>query len=233
MIFSYYPQYNNIREKGVEYMQYRKPMLIDFEGLDCSFKETNSKKLAEHLGGKRYEFPDYSSESSYFVRQFLSGKYKGIDANPIMLAYLMEMFDVWNTKVIPDIKNGLKFVIFDRFWYSNIYYQCKTDKDLLSLQIIKNALKLPDCHLLFKMITDFNLTIKKIREKNSKDILESDENKMREVHARFNSCTFPNVNCMYNINTFENGDFRSKDDIFNDVLSKFFVVYNSKLIGVI
>jgi hypothetical protein len=38
---------------------------------------------------------------------------------------------------------------------------------------------------------------------------------------------------MYNISTFENGDFRSKDDIFNDVLSKFFIVYNSKLIGVI
>jgi hypothetical protein len=83
------------------------------------------------------------------------------------------------------------------------------------------------------MITDFDLTIKKIREKNSKDILESDEDKMREVHAKFNSCTFPNVNCMYNISTFENGDFRSKDDIFNDVLSKFFIVYNSKLIGVI
>lgn len=214
-------------------MQY-KPVLIDFEGLDCSFKETNSKKLAEHLDGKRYEFPDYSSESSYFVRQFLSGKYKDLDTNhPIMLAYLIEMFDVWNTKVLPDIKNGLKFVIFDRFWYSNVYYQCKTGKDLISLYIIKNTLNLPDCHLLFKMITDFDLTIKKIREKNSKDILESDENKMREVHTKFNRCTFPNVNCMYNINTFENGNFRSKDDIFNEILEKFFITYNSKLIGVI
>ena len=85
------------------------PILIDFEGLDCSFKETNSKKLAEHLNAKRYEFPNYSSESSYFVRQFLSGKYKDIEgADHIMLAYLMEMFDVWNTKVLPDIKNGLE-----------------------------------------------------------------------------------------------------------------------------
>ena len=45
-------------------MEEKKPIIVDFEGLDCSFKETNSKKLAEHLHGKRYEFPDYSSESS-------------------------------------------------------------------------------------------------------------------------------------------------------------------------
>ena len=47
----------------------KKPIIIDFEGLDCSFKETNSRKLAEYLHGKRYEFPDYSSESSYFIKQ--------------------------------------------------------------------------------------------------------------------------------------------------------------------
>lgn len=211
------------------------PILIDFEGLDCSFKETNSKKLAEHLNAKRYEFPNYSSESSYFVRQFLSGKYKDIEgADHIMLAYLMEMFDVWNTKVLPDIKNGLEIVIFDRFWYSNLYYQCKSHRDRIALQIIVNELKLPNCNMMFKMITNFNLTMKKIKEKNSKDILESDESNMRKVHNRFSKCKFATVPYVEEILTYNNGEFRNEDEIFNEIVSKFFDVYNSgKLVGTV
>ena len=30
-------------------MEKKEPIIIDFEGLDCSFKETNSKKLADYL----------------------------------------------------------------------------------------------------------------------------------------------------------------------------------------
>lgn len=206
----------------------RNPIIVDFEGLDCSFKETNSKKLADHLNTKRYEFPDYSSESSYFIKQYLSGKYSMINSkSPIMMAYLMEMFDVWNTKVVPDIKNGLEVVVFDRFWYSNYYYQCESTKDRITLQLIANELRLPKCDILFKMITNFDLTIKKIREKNSGDILESDEEKMKKVHHNFSVCDFNNrIDNVYDILTYDGDNFRSPDEIFNEIVSKYSVAYN-------
>lgn len=206
----------------------KKPIIVDFEGLDCSFKETNSKKLAEHLHGKRYEFPDYSSESSYFVRQYLSGKYSNINNKiPIMMAYLIEMFDVWHTKVVPDIKNGLEVVVFDRFWYSNYYYQCDTIKDKINLQIMANELNLPKCDIIFKMMTNFDLTFKKIKEKNSNDILESDEKKMRETHYKFSVCDFNGFKNICNIYTYDNNGFRSENDIFNEIILKYSAIYNN------
>jgi len=206
------------------------PIMIDFEGLDCSFKETNSKRLASFLNTKRYEFPYYASENSYFIRQYLSGKYKDIDINtPIMIAYLMEMFDEWNTKIIPDIKNGLDVIIFDRFWYSNYYYQCKTTRDRIALQILVNELGLPKCDIIFKMMTNFDITIKKIREKNDKDILESDEEKMKEVHSRFETCKFNGVNNVEEIYTYNGNEFRSEDEIFEDITTRYFEVHKTLL----
>lgn len=205
----------------------KKPIIVDFEGLDCSFKETNSKKLAEHLHGKRYEFPDYSSESSYFIRQYLSGKYSMINNKaPIMMAYLMEMFDVWHTKVVPDIKNGLEVVVFDRFWYSNYYYQCESTKDKITLQLIANELGLPKCDILFKMMTNFSLTIEKIREKNNRDILELDEEKLKKVHCDFSICDFNRMRHVYNILTYDDDGFRNPDEIFSEIALKYSTAYN-------
>ena len=65
----------------------KKPFFIDFEGLDCSFKETNSKRLVDQINSEgkfkavRFEFPNYLSESSCMVKTMLSGEY--ID-NPIL-----------------------------------------------------------------------------------------------------------------------------------------------------
>lgn len=211
-------------------MEKKEPIIIDFEGLDCSFKETNSKKLADYLEGKRYEFPDYSSESSYFIKQYLSNKYCMIsNTAPIMMAYLMEMFDVWHTKIIPDIKNGLEIIVFDRFWYSNYYYQCNTLKDRITLQFIVNELRLPKCDIMFKMLTNFNLTITKIRSKANKDILESDEKKMKEVHDKFMKCDFNKLPNIQDIYTYEGNNFRTEDEIFNDIKSKFFNIYNDRI----
>ena len=54
--------------------------LFAFEGLDCSFKETNSKAYLDYLRSKGrkaelFSFPRYDKESSYFVREYLGGKY--------------------------------------------------------------------------------------------------------------------------------------------------------------
>ena len=194
------------------------PIIIDFEGLDCSFKETNSKRLAEYLNGKRYEFPKYDSESSYFIRQYLAGKYNGIiSTDTVMTIYLMEMFDIWHTQIMPDIRNGLEIIVLDRFWYSNYYYQCTTIEDKIKLQKLVSQMNLPNCNVLFKMLTNFDLTIKKIRSKKNKDILESDEERMRITYDRFNNCAFSKANNVVEIYTYDENGFRNKDDIFEDI----------------
>ena len=145
---------------------------------------------------------------------------------PIMMAYLMEMFDIWHTKVVPDIKNGLEVVVFDRFSYSNYYYQCDSTKDKITLQIMVNELKLPKCDIIFKMMTNFNLTIKKIREKCNRDILESDEEKMKKVYCNFSICDFNKLDRVYNILTYNDDGFRSPDEIFKEIILKYSTAYN-------
>ena len=54
--------------------------IIEFEGLDSSFKETNAKCLYDYLKDKGYKvnivsFPRYDCDSSYFVKRLLSGIY--------------------------------------------------------------------------------------------------------------------------------------------------------------
>ena len=63
--------------------------IIDFEGMDASYKETNSNALYEYLKKERYasaiadgkidvvklEFPSYDPRRSYFVSEYLHGSY--------------------------------------------------------------------------------------------------------------------------------------------------------------
>lgn len=184
----------------------KKFMIVDFEGLDCSFKETNAKTLTERIGdeAKYYSFPAYDSESSYFVRQYLEGKYKnvGLTNEMIIRFFLLDMFDQWNNQVIPDIKNGIKYVILDRFWTSNLYYFSNLNCDSTALNrldydyIIRLAQKyhLPTPDIIFKMKTDLELMLRNVRYKAAKnDIHESNTNFLTKVFMQFDACYFNNL----------------------------------------
>ena len=89
-----------------------------------------------------------------------------------------------------------------------------------------NELKLPKCDIIFKMMTNFNLTIKKIREKCNRDILESDEEKMKKVYCNFSICDFNKMDRVYNILTYNDDGFRSPDEIFKEIILKYSTAYN-------
>ena len=125
---------------------YERPIIIVFEGLDCCYKETNSKALKKYLMDKGYEvslkhFPRYKSEAAYFVKLYLKGFYKeacffndphyryGKSLDLISSFYMLDMFD-WNYKFFlcnkgfkPDDKK--RIIIFDRWFYSMMYYLTK------------------------------------------------------------------------------------------------------------
>ena len=131
--------------------------IIDFEGMDASYKETNSKALYEYLKKEKYadefskgildikklEFPSYDPRRSYFVSEFLHGKYKDSFDIDFILKYdkkgnfaryllenqltllcsvfFLEMFD-WNATLVLDKPT---IIVLDRYYYSQMYYLTK------------------------------------------------------------------------------------------------------------
>lgn len=125
--------------------------IIAFEGLDCSFKETNAKSLKESLEKLGYKvhltaFPAYDQPSSYFVKKFLSGEYgKDLDFRTILYFYALDRFDRWNLTDLRSVyENGDSntIIIFDRWTKSNLYQCARFPKPTtFSTEEIKNQIQ--------------------------------------------------------------------------------------------
>lgn len=104
-------------------------ILIAIEGTDGSSKATQTKLLHERLVKEGYEveaftFPRYDKASSYFVKQYLSGQYGGIDTvNPYTstLFYALDRYEA--SKDIRQALDAGKVVITDRYTGSNMAHQ--------------------------------------------------------------------------------------------------------------
>ena len=191
------------------------PIIIDFEGLDCSFKETNSKALTKLFGdlGKRYEFPNYGSNSSYIkkINSFLAGEYPNIQKTTIIDLFMEEQAHEWFNTILPDIKNGIKYVILDRFWVSNLYYYPLDFHQYI--YDTRKRLKLPYPSYVVNMMTDLDLMLKSVHEKNSSnDIIEGNDRWLTETYSRFKRYLV----CAQtiDINIVKDGKYRTREDIF-------------------
>lgn len=204
-------------------------IIIDFEGLDCSFKETNSKALTKLFGslGKRYDFPNYKSNSEYTqrIKDFLAGKFPNITTEEIIEMYMEEQAHEWFNHILPDIKNGIKYVILDRFWCSNLYYQ--PEEYSWFVTDTRQRLNLPIPNIIIKMETDLDIMLESIHKKNSKnDIIESNDTWIREAYSRFKTCTFPST--IKHIPITKDRKYRTREDIFNHEITDIYgeVVHN-------
>jgi len=107
----------------------RRGILIVLEGSDGSGKGTQFKLLSERLKAAGYDvatfdFPRYDSESSYFVRQYLNGKFgPAADISPYTssLFYALDRYEA-----AKDIRTELaagKIVLCNRYVGSNMAHQ--------------------------------------------------------------------------------------------------------------
>lgn len=104
-------------------------MIIAFEGTDCSFKETNTKALAEYLKsiGKKVillSFPNYESKSSYLLRNYFKNlkDIQQLSPTQISMLYLFDFYNTWYNRRL-DLEDKDTIIILDRWIYSNLYYQ--------------------------------------------------------------------------------------------------------------
>lgn len=221
--------------------------IIVLEGLDCSFKETNSKMLKKYLASlgfkvSRYSFPNYDSRSSYFIKQYLKGeRYGELDPKVISIFYSLDRYDTFKKTIEKDY-NTKDFIILDRYIGSNIIYQgpkYKTEKEfddyinwLYNFETGELGLPWEDITIFLR--PEFEVISNLIKKKNSKnDIHEQDIAYQSEV---YNYCSYiidhmdwAEVICS------KDGNILSRDEIFHkilvilkDMISEQISVFNSE-----
>ena len=182
----------------------KKGILIEFEGLDCSFKETNSKALKDYIANKTnrevvlISYPNYESESSYFIRQYLGGKYdkdpNNVNPSVSHLFYSLDRYDHWMTKVKPIYDNG-GIIVSDRYTLSNIIYQTaklevsdfankyKYIEEIKNLEHKVMGLPCPDIAILMDM--PYEISRRLMDKKNADDIHEKSNDYMKHVYSTY------------------------------------------------
>lgn len=228
--------------------------IINFEGLDYSFKETNSKRLYEYI--KRcvsekvilISFPNYKSDSSYFVHEYLKKSYgnaNDVDEKQASLFYAMDRFDTMKKLDIEKLLDQGYYIILDRYTGSNLIFQTtkiynkfqdSTFVDYFveefmewALDLEHNILKLPEADTVIYMNMPVKISYPLMQERalkngETEDCHESDREFMESVEksALFISrhLNWNVVNC---IDQAEN--IRDEDSIFMDILS---IVFSDK-----
>jgi dTMP kinase len=110
-------------------------MIIAVEGADKAGKHTQVMKIVEYLNGRgiateTLDFPQYNSYWGGFIKDYLNGKFgttRNLPAEYTMLPYALD-----RQAHMPQIKKWLdagKWVVFDRYTYSNAFSIAKLPRD--------------------------------------------------------------------------------------------------------
>lgn len=193
-------------------------MIINFEGIDHSFKETNSLRLYElfdsFISTRIYSFPDYTSHAGKLIYKILHGEIEATEEERFRL-----YFDDKNA--VSDIIANAKFkndkvVITDRYKYSNLVY----NYHLRDTEVYKMEQMLPEPDLNIYLDMDPELIKEKLYERSNGedlDMYESNISLLKEKREIYLSMMGSLSNAVI-VKVFnEDGTFRSKDEIFKDI----------------
>lgn len=222
--------------------------LIVIEGIDGSGKGTQSAILQERLIREKYnlfklDFPQYQHPSSFFVRQYLGGKYgmnaDGISPKQASLCYAMDRFDVFKSD--ENVKKALNssdtILLANRYTTSNILYQAskaKTKEEIYELvdwicELEYGVLQIPKPDMVIMPHVDIEKNIEMMTKRDiaenakknnmSTDIHERDFDYLRRVseisQIIADRMGFDVIDCMD-----DNGDIRTIDDIHQEIYSR-------------
>ena len=216
--------------------------IIDFEGLDASFKETNVKALHTYLLGHGIKanyvsFPRHNTSEGLYVDKFLQGKYGNIDRKIVATMFALDRFDYIKCEdVVKRVEEG-EWFIFDRYTASSVIYQTaevsnlkkrrNEQMDIFEYEYVKLGLPEPD--IILAMYSDYDMMLKAIKDRGEdKDIFESDAAYLKKVHDCFTKAI--NDYGWVRINTYSNFSeriFKSKITLFEQVIQ---VLKNEKIL---
>ena len=217
--------------------------IIEFEGLDVSFKETNAKALADYLRKKGYRvsvisFPRYNTESSYFVQKMLDGYYGTVKPEVIHKMYALDRFDYIKMNNVESRLESGEWFIFDRYVGSSMLYQTAeiTDtKKRIEMQdkiadYEYEVLGIPKPDLVIAMYSTLDLIVQKISEKDKTDAFERNTKFMRKVLNIYDQLISTNNWEPIMIFNIKDGvyNFRTKKEILDDIIE----IVNKKLLPV-
>ncbi len=192
--------------------------LIVFEGLNGSGKATQTKLLVDYLKVKNkavetIEFPIYDSVIGKLIKEYLSEK-KTQDTYFISLMYELDRFQV-RTKML-DVLNSGKFLVLDRYFYSNLTFQkvLSNDDDFMPwIENVQKPLPKPKYKIYLKMPLEY--TIENMKNKN-KDWHEQDLEFMQKVYDEYIALTkdWIVIECV------KENKLRAIEDIHNEIVMR-------------
>jgi len=222
--------------------------LVVIEGLDGCGKTIQTTKLSERLLADKYnlrliDFPQYDSDSSFFVKKYLDGTYgtdpNNVSAQQAALCYAMDRFHLFKSALgeFRDFLNEENSILLaNRYTTSNMLFQAAkiTDKNevkkfLVWLENLEyNILEIPrpDLTFLLYMPIEHSIRLMKGRDielqakKNnmSNDIHENNEHFLKMVADRApfiaEHQNFEVINCI------EGNELRTAEDINNEIYAK-------------
>lgn len=226
--------------------------IIVLEGLDCSFKETQSKMLLDlltNIGIKTtlISFPTYDDESSVFVRRFLNGDYGDeVSTELICTFYALNRYDTFNRENIMNRLEQGEWFIFDRYTYSNVIHQCARYEEYYDREDLEEyiydmefkALGIPEPDLVIYLYSmNFDLVVDTLSKKKNKDKNELDVSYLRKcndvlddlvIHKYVYSDTYkPEFYTVY-INNINEKEFKTKEQIHDEIKQIVIDAFSSK-----
>ena len=223
-------------------------IIINFEGLDYSFKETNSKRLYEYIKRSITEkvilisFPNYESQSRYFVHEYLKKSYgdaDNVNEKQASLFYAMDRYDTIKKINIEKLLDEGYYIILDRYTGSNLIFQStkiyNKNKDNTSAESLVedfiewandleyNILQLPKPDKVIYMNMPVKISYPLMQERalkngETEDCHESDREFMESVEKNaLYTAKYLNWNIVNCIN--DTDQIRDEESIFMDILN--------------
>ena len=212
--------------------------LFVIDGTDASGKQTQLNKLKErfdkeNIDYKLVSFPNYDSDSSLFVKKYLSGEFgknaKDVSPHIASTFFALDRYVTFKKELEEYYNNG-GIILADRYTTSNMVHQAgkiankeERDKFLKWLWDFEfNLYKLPEPTKVFflNMPPEYAFKLMENREnkfthEDKKDIHESDKNHIIDSYNA--ACDVAKDYGWIEINCIKDGNIRTIDDIHEEI----------------
>ncbi|HLC39636.1 MAG TPA: dTMP kinase [archaeon] len=168
---------------------------IVIEGLDGSGCGTQAEILREKLMANEHviflRYPEYTHPIGELIYKYLKQKFLVTQETLFMLFVLDQAKD---KERIADALESNKIILADRYFTSNLAFQCSRGFDLKKALTIAETLELPkpDIVIFLKVSPEISLK-RKQKEKQSLDIYEKDLELQKKVAAMYEKLTAEKV----------------------------------------